>query len=155
MTEIVVGLHDSPPAKAALQWAAEQARVTGTRLRAVSVVDWPLGVHADGSPVLRAAGPGQYDDVGHDYREIVSGLFSEIDPPSEWVLEFEVGRAGNVLVRASEHARLLVVGTGEHVGLGKILLGSTSHYCLSHARCPVVAVPTPSPEEISPGSGEA
>ena len=65
-SEIVVGLHDSPPAKAALRWAAEQARVTGTRLRAVCVVDWPLGVHADGRPVLRAAGAGQYDEVGHD-----------------------------------------------------------------------------------------
>jgi nucleotide-binding universal stress UspA family protein len=155
---IVVGLHDSPPAKAALRWAAEQARVTGARLRAVSVVDWPLSVHADGRPILRAAGPGQYDEVGHDYRAMISAVFAEIDPPSDWVLEFEVGRAGNVLVRASEHARLLVVGTGEHVGLGKILLGSTSHYCLSHARCPVVAVPTTQPEpvsQISPGSGEA
>ncbi|MGH3339304.1 MAG: universal stress protein, partial [Propionibacteriaceae bacterium] len=44
-SEIVVGLDDSPAAKAALGWAAEQARVTGVRLRAVSVVDWPLGVH--------------------------------------------------------------------------------------------------------------
>jgi nucleotide-binding universal stress UspA family protein len=157
-SEIVVGLDDSPPAKAALQWAAEYARLTGARLRAVSVVDWPLGVHADGRPVLRAAGVGQYDEVGHDYRAMISGLFAEIDPPSDWVLEFEVGRAGDVLVRASEHARLLIVGTGEHVGLGKILLGSTSHHCLTHARCPVVAVPTRHPEpasQISPGSGEA
>ena len=34
-----------------------------------------------------------------------------------------------------------MVGTGEHVGLGRIRLGSTSHYCLGHASCPVVAVP--------------
>ena len=35
---------------------------------------------------------------------------------------------------------LLVVGTQEHVGLRRAVLGSVSHYCL-HARCPVVAVP--------------
>ena len=154
-SEIVVGLDDSHPAKAALRWAAEQARLTGARLRAVSVVDWPFGVHADGRPMRRAADAEQYDEAAQDYWAMLSGLFSEVNPPSDWVLEFEVGRAGNVLVRASEHARLLVVGTGEHVGLGKILLGSTSHHCLSHARCPVVAVPTPSPDQISPGSGEA
>jgi nucleotide-binding universal stress UspA family protein len=157
-SEIVVGLDNSPPAKAALRCPAEQARLIDVRLRAVSVVDWPLGVHADGRPVLRAAGVGQYHEIGYDYRAMISRLFAEIDPPSDWVLEFEVGKAGHVLVRASEHARLLVVGTGEHVGLGKILLGSTSHHCLSHSRCPVVAVPTPHPQpvsQISPGSGEA
>jgi nucleotide-binding universal stress UspA family protein len=142
-SEIVVGLDDSPAAKAALAWAAEQARVTGARLRAVSVVDWPLGVHADGRPIHRGSEADQPDEVGLAYRDVLSGLFSEIDPPSGWVLEFEVGRAGNILVHAAENASLLVVGTGEHVGLGKILLGSTSHYCLTHARCPVVAVPAP------------
>jgi nucleotide-binding universal stress UspA family protein len=141
--EIVVGLDDSPAAKAALGWAAEQARVTGARLRALSVVDWPLGVHADGRPIRRGSEADEYDDVGRAYRDLLSGLFSEIDPPSDWVLQFEVGRAGNILVRATENASLLVVGTGEHIGLGKILIGSTSHYCLSHARCPVVAVPAP------------
>ena len=36
---------------------------------------------------------------------------------------------------------LLVVGTKEHVGISRIVAGSISHYCLSHAQCPVVAVP--------------
>jgi nucleotide-binding universal stress UspA family protein len=35
----------------------------------------------------------------------------------------------------------LVVGTRDHVGLGRLFAGSISHYCLSHASCPVVAVP--------------
>ena len=37
MSEIVVGLDLSPSARAALQWAAEQARATGQTLRAVHV----------------------------------------------------------------------------------------------------------------------
>jgi nucleotide-binding universal stress UspA family protein len=48
-----------------------------------------------------------------------------------------------LLRRQSEEADLLVVGTGDHVGLGRLLVGSVSHYCLSHAKCPVVAVPAP------------
>jgi nucleotide-binding universal stress UspA family protein len=63
-----------------------------------------------------------------------------------------MGKSGQVLVDASRHSRLLVVGTGEHVGLGRIMLGSTSHYCLGHASCPVVAVPA---LDVSSAAGPA
>jgi hypothetical protein len=36
---------------------------------------------------------------------------------------------------------LLVVGTREHVGLARLVSGSVSRYCLSHAQCLVVIVP--------------
>jgi nucleotide-binding universal stress UspA family protein len=60
---------------------------------------------------------------------------------TRWVLEVRQGRPGHVLADLSGEAALLVVGTGDHVGLRRVLLGSVSHYCLSHAACPVVAVP--------------
>jgi hypothetical protein len=44
-------------------------------------------------------------------------------------------------VAESVGAALLVVGTQEHAGIGRLVSGSVSHYCLSHAQCPVVAVP--------------
>ena len=50
------------------------------------------------------------------------------------------GSTAQQLVRASVGARMLVVGTRKHVGLGRLIKGSVSHYCLSHARAPVVAV---------------
>ena len=34
-----------------------------------------------------------------------------------------------------------MIGTQEHTGLGRLLVGSVSHYCLAHACCPLVAVP--------------
>ncbi len=37
--EIIVGIDDSPPARAGLRWAAAYARSTGTALRAIHVVD--------------------------------------------------------------------------------------------------------------------
>ena len=39
--EVVVGVDDSPSARAALRWAAEYARSTGAVLRGIHVVDWP------------------------------------------------------------------------------------------------------------------
>ena len=49
----------------------------------------------------------------------------------------------NVLVHAAAAARMLVVGTREHVGLDRLINGSVSHYCLTYATCPVAAVPPP------------
>jgi nucleotide-binding universal stress UspA family protein len=56
------------------------------------------------------------------------------------VLDVVEGPAGPVLVERARRAALLVVGTREHVGLRRLVAGSVSHYCLSHAECPVVAV---------------
>jgi nucleotide-binding universal stress UspA family protein len=39
--EIIVGIDDSPSARAGLRWAAAHTRSAGTALRAIHVVDWP------------------------------------------------------------------------------------------------------------------
>jgi nucleotide-binding universal stress UspA family protein len=140
--EIVVGLDDSEPSRAALKWAADQARLSGSTLRAVYVSDWPTGVRAGGRPlVLEDLVFVQEGELEHTNRAVITEIFRGITPNDDWSLEFATGKTGQVLVDASRHSHLLVVGTGEHVGLGRILLSSTSHYCLSHASCPVVAVP--------------
>jgi nucleotide-binding universal stress UspA family protein len=36
---------------------------------------------------------------------------------------------------------MLVVGTHEHTGLRRVVSGSVSHYAISHAEVPVIAVP--------------
>ena len=48
--EIVVGLDDSPSGKAALQWAAQQAKITGAALRAVHGLGGPYGLGSAGIP---------------------------------------------------------------------------------------------------------
>jgi nucleotide-binding universal stress UspA family protein len=56
---------------------------------------------------------------------------------------------GDVLVQVAEHARLLVVGTREPSASCHYRAGSVVHYCISHATCPVAAIPSPS----TPASG--
>ena len=57
------------------------------------------------------------------------------------------GAPGPTLVDASRDAAMLVVGTRVHTGISRVLFGSVSHYCLTHAQCVVVAVPTTSVAE--------
>jgi nucleotide-binding universal stress UspA family protein len=116
--EIVVGLDDSPSSKLALQWAAQQAKSTDAVLRAVHVSSTKLE---------------------NSYRQAITAVFETVSPRPDWILEFLSGYAGEVLVRQSKDTWLLVVGTREH---GQRLVGSVCHYCISHAACPVVAVPS-------------
>ena len=116
--EIVVGLDDSPSSKLALQWAAQYAKSTGAVLRAVHVFS---------------------TELGDTYRQAITAVFEAVSPRPDWVLEFLSGYSGEVLVRQSKDAQLLVVGTREH---GQRSVGSVCHYCVSHAVCPVVAVPS-------------
>ena len=75
------------------------------------------------------------------HRGAVEAVFDSVQPEPGWRLSFFSGEPGPVLVAESVGAALLVVGTREHAGIGRLLSGSVSHYCLSHAECPVVAVP--------------
>lgn len=143
---IVVGLDESPSGRAALEWAAGHANLTGGVLRAVHVLDWPYGL--DEADVMPGPSPGRimtHDEIEDLYRSRITRLFDEQHPKADWLMQFAQGEVGPVLVHQAEHAALLVVGTREHVGLGRFLAGSVSHYCLSHALCPIAAIPAPSP----------
>ena len=50
------------------------------------------------------------------------------------------GYAPSVLVDASAHADLLVVGSRGHGTFAEALIGSVSQNCAHHAKCPVVIV---------------
>jgi nucleotide-binding universal stress UspA family protein len=138
MTEIIVGLDHSLSARAALDWAAQQARATGQTLRAVHVIS------ASSTYSMALGGvavPVEPSEMDAPHREAVTVVFDSMQPELGWELKFFSGEAGPILVAESVGAALLVVGTKEHVGIGRLISGSVSHYCLSHANCPVVAVP--------------
>jgi nucleotide-binding universal stress UspA family protein len=152
--EIVVGMDDSASGKAALDWAARQARSIGAVLRAVHVLDWPYGLSGAGFPAPVNFTELTRDEIEDSYRRAITSVFDAASPDPDWILQFASGNTGQVLVQQSKDARLLVVGTREHVGLGRLLTGSVSHYCLSHAECPVVGVPA-TPADQPPAESES
>ncbi len=141
--EIVVGFDVSPSARAALDWAASQARTTGWSLRALHVVDWARAHNMYTIPVIEDRVYADDDLLDAEYRRQIKQAFASIGPEAGWSLQLGQGHAGRLLVDQSKDAQMLVVGSREHVGLERILVGSASHYCVSHAKCPVVVVPMP------------
>ena len=139
--EIVVGIDESPASAAALRWAADQSRATGLPLRLVRT--WQ--VSAATSAAIRS-GAGEYieaataDARARATRWVLDTLGADATR-LPWRLEVHEGGAGPVLVAVSHGAPLVVVGTHEHTGLQRAVSGSVSHYVLSHADGPVVAVP--------------
>jgi len=140
--EIIVGLDDSPSAKAGLRWAAEQAIRRQAVLRAIHVFDWPYGPEDTTVDARGKNANVTFDAAQAAYVAGITKVFDDISPRPDWLIQFATGEPGPVLVRQSHDSQLLVVGTREHVGLGRLLTGSISHYCLSRAGCPVVSVPT-------------
>ena len=137
---IVVGLDDSAGSRAAHRWAAAYANATGKDLRAVHVLEWPIGLTSSAvKSGTRLHVPQQ--DVAEAYRRGMHRVFDDITPPHGSVLQFAQGDPADVLVRLSSPADLLVVGTREPLGRALYPTGSVSHYCISRASCPVVTVP--------------
>jgi len=134
--QIVVGLDGSECSLEALRWAAEQARLTRSPLRAVMTWEWP---RTYGDPVVWPADVSFEDDarsVLHDSLEKVLGPEGADEVDAE-VLE---GHPSVVLRDESLRAALLVVGSRGHGEFAGMLIGSVSEFLATHSHCPVVIV---------------
>jgi len=137
MRRIVVGVDDSLGARAALDWALDEARRQGARVEVLHAfeveVAWIDGADfARWSQLQRQAAEAALSMVVEDAASPAS---VEVDAR---VVE---GNPVTVLVEASQHADLLVVGSRGRGGLRGLLLGSVSQRCVERADCPVVVVP--------------
>ena len=130
---VVVGVDGSPDGMAALRWAEDYASATDAELTLVTAWHWPTSY---GVPMAWEGW-----DPAVDAQKVVDKAATEITLSEDRVhAHIECGAAGEILVRASKDAGLLVVGTRGHGTLAGTLLGSVSGYCVHHAECPVVVV---------------
>lgn len=162
-TDIVVGIDGSPSAQAALTWAASHARASGARLRAIHVLGWQEAHDLYTTPVVSTHVYSDADGLDPAWTAAGRRMFATANPEPTWTLQFASGHPGQVMVDQSREAALLVLGTREHHGIGRLVTGSVSHYSINHASCPVVAVPVassavepaPVPDVADVGAGPA
>ncbi len=134
----IVGVDGSDGAVTALRWATAHAPARGAELTALSAFHVPavmsLFVAKRGFGVDEI---GLAATAGHD----IDVAIEQVATPLTVTPEVVEGQPGHVLVDASEHADLLVVGQRGSGDLREHRLGSVSRYCATHGRSSVVVVP--------------
>jgi nucleotide-binding universal stress UspA family protein len=134
---IVVGLDGTAPSAAALSWAAEEGRERGLPLRIVHVWELPSADEFLGVDTTAVSD----EKARVEARSWALQALDVDELPPEYEQVVRRGAPGPALVAEAEGQALLVVGTGVHRGLRRLIEGSVSHYCVAHAPVPVVSVP--------------
>nr|WP_255769921.1 universal stress protein [Pseudarthrobacter sulfonivorans] len=135
---VVVGVDGSEQARVAVLEAADQATRLGATLRVICAVPQFSGSLAwVPAPMDRQA---LFDDIREQLEAGKTWLKSHY-PNLAVESEVKDGSAVDVLVEASRHAELVVVGTRGRGGFTGMLLGSTSDGVLHHTKGPVMVVP--------------
>lgn len=142
---IVVGVDETPAGAAALAWANREAELRDAELKIVHVWQIDAAVAMAGAEVPWMAY--ESDARSNAARWVAETIGAEDRQGSPRRIDVVQGAPGPTLVEASRDASMLVVGTRVHTGISRVLFGSVSHYCLTHAQCVVVAVPTTSTAE--------
>jgi nucleotide-binding universal stress UspA family protein len=152
---LVVGASGSPGSLCALRYALSLARRLDVPL--VAALAWvpPAGDLADRRfpvPDLRRVWA---DAARKQLTEALDAACGGVPAGMDITLLVIRGQPGPALVSVADcDGDVLVVGAGRRGVLSRILHGQVSRYCLSHARCPVLAIPHPATaRELGLGAG--
>lgn len=136
---ILVGVDGSDDSLKAVKYAVREALADGSDLWLVYATD-PV-VIVNGYVWAVAATDDDLHRAGQAVLERVKALVAADGLPAErMVAEVVTGAPGEVLIRLSEQAALLVMGRRSIGGLERMFVGSTSVQVAGRAACPVIVV---------------
>jgi nucleotide-binding universal stress UspA family protein len=151
---IVIGYDDSDFAKEALRKGLWLAAKLGAKVRVVRA--WTIS----NAPRPKTWAPGYVPPVDdyaaavlEEFHAQVAAVLAEFTTV-EVALEVPHGAAGRELIKASEGAQMVVVGTRGLGGFSGLLLGSVSDQVVEHARCDVLVVRRPHGDQAPPRLGK-
>lgn len=134
-TRIVVGVDASGSSDGAIEWAAEEAALRRVPLILAHAVAPPSSDWAsqDVTPERMWAAAERLLQVKRD---------DVCDTHPELEVHLELSTAGRyeALLEQAERAALVVVGSHERNVIGRLFLGSTSHFMVTHSRAPVAVI---------------
>jgi nucleotide-binding universal stress UspA family protein len=136
---VVVGVDGSAESLLALQFAASAARLRGAPLEVVHV--WQDTDHAAHGRLL-PLGTSAKAQAEREWQNILRSTLV-VASDVEIISNHVSGYAQSVLLKASEGAALLVVGSRGRGGWAGLLLGSVSLRCITLSACPVAVVRAP------------
>lgn len=136
---VVVGVDGSAESLLALQFAASAARLRGAPLEVVHV--WQDTDHAAHGRLL-PLGSSAKAQADREWQSILRSTLV-VASDVEIISNHVPGFAQSVLLKASEGAALLVVGSRGRGGWAGLLLGSVSLRCITLSACPVAVIRAP------------
>lgn len=146
---LVVGTSGSARSLPALRYAHGLARRNDVRLTVVHAWVPPGGDLSErrypSAYLRRMWTDAAWQRLGDALAAAWGGIASDLDITPVVIR----GEPGPVLVDFADSGDdLLVIGAGRRGPLTWMWHGQVSRYCLSHARCPVLAVPPPAAREL-------
>jgi nucleotide-binding universal stress UspA family protein len=138
---VVVGVDGSASAEEALAYALRHAEQRNAEVTAIHGWRGPT-MHGIGVAVPIAPDDRQQQQQQRHQDELEDWLAPWRTKFPDVKLDGEAipGHAGRLLIDASEHAALIVVGSRGRGAFTGLLLGSVSQAVLDHAHCPVAVV---------------
>jgi len=136
---VVVGADGSPSSLAAVDLAADEARLRGVGLRVVHAFIWPYFRVPLGPSV---AGPPE-GGLRHEAERILAEAVErahDAAPEVDVHGQIVTGGGSAVLVAEARDAGMVVVGDRGLGGFSGLLLGSVAVQLAAHAECPVLVV---------------
>ncbi|PWI13249.1 universal stress protein [Streptomyces sp. Act143] len=138
--EIVVGVqHNGPTIAPLLEFALTTAQLHHTRVLAVRAL--PLSSLMTHPQALTEPGDEAWQAVEHGRLAAELAPWREKFPDVELEQRIDRGAPAQVLLAASAHSRLTVVGRRRHPSRVTWKLGPVAHAALHHMPCPVAVVP--------------
>lgn len=135
MDTIVVGVDGSACAKAALEFAVQEAALRGAQLRIVSA--WELTPLTDPGGAFPPEATDRLQEQAQTAVRDALAWVAELQPALLTEGKVVEGHAARVLIEEAKDASLIVVGNRGRGGFASLLLGSTSQQVVHHAHCPV------------------
>lgn len=130
---VLLAYDGSPDAERALDWAANEAKETGSPLLVMMVEDVQEVPYGGATSTVTSGAP--------PILEHARALLAEVGVDS--TLEHRIGRVVTEILQAAGSASMVVLGSGGHGRTGELFLGSVSQDVARHATCPVVVVRRP------------
>lgn len=141
--EVVAGFNAHAPADETIDFAFRAARERDALLRAVHAWALPPASPSAWMLTVLEEDRGLWEDQESQVVSDALRAWRERYPQVTVVPDVVLLGPAQALVRASERARLLVVGRRTSARVAERRLGPVAHAVLHHAHCPVAVVPHP------------
>jgi nucleotide-binding universal stress UspA family protein len=141
MSGIIVGVDGSGHSQRALDWAMKEAAIRHVPLTVLTVHEAIRGYYS--GVAVYADDPARTEQARQAAQAETDKVLAGLDGPRPEPVTVRAvhGFPVEELIKASQDADIIVLGSRGAGGFTRLMLGSTAGQVVEHAHCPVLIVP--------------